>query len=97
MHGFGGADEGASALKGVLKGKRSAADVSHLDSDDDFIAHKDRGFIIRLSMDDGKKEIRLFEHGFKAPAEFFQEIFISVMDNFQLIGKENDAGCVCIV
>jgi len=63
----------------------------------DLVANKDRGFKIRSGVHDGKEIIGVLEHGLEAPAEFFHQLFIGVMDDLKLVGKENNARGVCIV
>jgi len=71
--------------------------MSHLDGDDDLIANMDRGLVIGLGMDDRQEIFRPFEHGLEAPAERFKQVLVGIVDDLELIGEENDAGCVCVV
>jgi len=97
MDGFSCSYQGFSAFESVLKRKGSLADMADLNGYDNVVTHHDRGQIIRLSVHDGKEIAGAFEHGLETPTEFFQQIFISIMDDFKLIGKENNACGISIV
>ena len=97
MHSFSCSHQGFSSFEGVLKREGSVADMSNLDGNDNFVPHKDRGFVIGFSMHDGQEIICPFKHFLEAPTEFFEQILVGVMDDLKLIGKENNACGIGVV
>jgi len=71
--------------------------MAYLDGNDNLVPDKNRGLVIRFSMDDGQEIICALEHALEAPAEFFEQVFIGIMDDLKLVGKKNDARGVCVV
>ena len=71
--------------------------MTYADGDDNFIPDEHSSDVIRFSVYDGQEIPAAFKHVGEAPAKFFQQVFIGIVDDFKLIGKEYDARGVSIV
>ena len=98
MHGPAGAHEFfAAVFDGVDEGKRRGPDMLNGNGEGDLVPDEQALLVIAFGVHDGQEIRAFFKHEREAPAEFFQQGFIGVVDDLELIGEENDAGRVGIV
>lgn len=98
MDGLGCSDQNIFLVAdGISKAEGSLPDVADGDRDGDLVADEQGGFVIGLCVHDGKEVRALLKHGRETEAEFFQKLFIRIMDDGKLVGEKKNAGRVCVV
>ena len=91
MDGLAGPDQGLVAFKNFIgKRERRGPDVPQIDMNVEAITHKKRGFVVGLDMDDRQKEIGFSKNIRETESDFFQNIFIRIVHDRQLMTEKKD-------
>ena len=98
MHGTGRANEFLLRVEQFVgESKRGIADFFRCDLDFDDIPDKQRQLVIRFGMDDGEEVAFVADQFREAEADRFQQGFVGVMHDLELMAEEEEPSRVGIM
>lgn len=67
------------------------SDLFYPDGNIDLVPRQENGLVIGFGMDQRKRDVRVFQKLLDPQAQGFQEMFLGLMDQIKLVGKEKTA------